>query len=126
MRLGGRVPGFPAPTAARTGAAAAGSRPAGQAAAREPGAASWAPPAPAGNLGRASLQRGCGRLGRGREREPGTADEPGPIPSAVQSLGLASTSPLSPNTRSQTSPWWTPGAAVAEALGSKLPALPAT
>lgn len=105
VQLGGRVPGLPAPTAARTGAAAAGSRPAGQAAAREPGAASWAPPAPAGSLGRASLQRGCGRLGRGREwgarRSTRTWIELISIPPAVQSLGPAPTSPLSPNTGSQ-------------------------
>lgn len=77
VRLGGRVPGLPALTAARTGAAAASSRPAGQVAEREPGAASWAPPAPAVSLGRASLQRGCRRLGRGREGDPGVAHEPG-------------------------------------------------
>ena len=56
------------------GVAAAGSSPTGQAAAREPGAASRASPAPA--LWRSGPQRGCGRWIQGGEGDPGKADEP--------------------------------------------------
>lgn len=73
------------PPHARGPRIAAGARPAGQAAAagaRRRLAASRAPPAPAGALGRAVLQRGCcGRWdpgGKGRRR--GTRGEPPPFP----------------------------------------------